>query len=360
MKKLISITIIITALLAGTVSVTAQEPQVLTVDRAVHMAIANSENIRRLNEDEILNEIQARQVRQGMFEITTDLGHLGAVMSLMHSDIAIAFQNTNRAAQRALITQSIEEIFFAIINAETTLEFLDRQIAIEQQELVFSRIRHEHGLMSATEFTAVNNRLIELQLEREQREVEIARAYRSLNEIVGSPRNTRHTVILETEFELLGTRRTVENYVWSAISQNADLRRMERELGVSYFEFEAIHGGVHARDSESPSDAFTQRDISLSRSERSLQTAQDALRNQITDQYEHVRQLERNLIILNMSYETSLTTLAINEVRLELGRMTQLEFNTFKLSLDQLRDSIRMAEVQHTFAVERLTNTHLH
>jgi len=359
MKKLVSTIVIITTLLAGTVTVAAQEPQPLTVDRAVHMAIANSENIRRLNEDEILNEIQARQIRQGMRESTFELGFLGLAVQLMHNDIAIAAQHTNRAAQRALITHSIEEIFFAIINAETTLEFLDRQIAIERQELIFSRIRHEHGLMSSADFSAANNRLLELQLEREQREVEIARAYRSLNEIVGSPRNTRHTVVLETEFEPLGTRRDVDSYIASALGNSASLRQMERELGIGQFEFDAIYG-PGARSGASTSDTFTQRDISLARSERNLQTSRDNLRNQITDQYEHVRQLERSLTILNMNYEALQTTLAINEVRLDLGRMTQLEFDTFKLNLDRSRDSIRVAEVQHTLAVERLTNTHLH
>jgi len=359
MKKLISTILAASIFFAGTVTVSAQEQPVLTVDRAVHMAIANSENIRRLAEDETLNEIQARQIRQSMRETTFELGFLGLAVQLMHNDIAIAAQHTNRAAQRALITQSIEEIFFAIINAETTLEFLDRQIAIERQELIFSRIRHEHGLMSATDFTAANNRLLELQLEREQREVEIARAYRSLNEIVGSPRNTRHTVVLETEFEPLGTRRDVDSYVASALGNNASLRQMERELGISRYEFDARYG-IDSRSGVSTSDTFTQNEISLSRSERNLQTARDNLRNQITDQYEHVRQLERSLTILNMSYETLQTTLAINEVRLDLGRMTQLEFDTFKLSLDRTRDNIRVAEVQHTFAVNRLTNTHLH
>ena len=359
MKKLISAIVVITTLLAGTVSVAAQEQPVLTVDRAVQMAIANSENIRRLTEDEILNEIQARQIRQSMRETTFELGFLGLAVQLMHSDIAIGAQHSNRAAQRAIITQSIEEIFFAIINAENTLEFLDRQIAVERQNLVFSRIRHEHGLMSATEFTAANNRLLELQLEREQREAEIARAHRSLNEVIGGGRNTRHTVVLDVEFEVLGTTRSLEHYIASAIGTNANLRRMERELGVTQFEFDARYG-IDARSGESTSDAFTEREIALSRAERNLQTARDNLRDQITDQYEHIRQLERNLIIMNLNYEALQTTLAINKVQFELGRMTQLEFDTFMLSFDRAQDSIRVSETQHTFAVQRLTNTHLH
>jgi len=338
-------------IVAGPFSVAAQERPVLTVDRAVHRAIGNSEQIRQQFEREIVNAIDARQIRQRMREAATPGEHLELVIQLMRSDITMAFQHTERAAQRAQIAQSIQEAFLAIINAEAELEFLDRRIALERQNLRFDRIRYESGLIGTNEFNEARRRLQMRELDRERLEVSITRAHRALVSIVGGSRNTRYDVELDIRFEPLNNR-PLDDYISVALGQNVNLRRQERELSVRQYELDARVS--YTRDER------TLREIPVAQFQRQIVTERQELADFITDIYEQVREYERELIRLRMDYEAMQLELEINEARLEMDRMTQLEFDEYVLGMDEARVRIRTIEAQHSLARARLLNPNLH
>ena len=351
-KIIIALTIIITTL-ASTVTVAAQQPPTLTVNQAVNRAMANSERLREMFEDALLTDIEARQIRERLrlppalsFE-----GHLSNVVQLMRNDISRAFQHTERTAQRTQVTHSIQSLFLAIIDAETSLKFMDRQLRIDRQNLNFDRIRHEHGLISEVDYTAARNNFEIEQLRRERLEEEINRAYRALIEVVGGNPNARFTIELELDFQPLGNR-PVEDYVAIALAQSASLRRQQRELSVTQYQIEA-----------SPRFSQDERiidEITLTQAERSLQSSRDFLRDTIINLYDQIIDSERSLTEQRIRYEAMYTELAINEVQLELGRMTQMEFDAFVLRMDESRDNIRRTQNNHTLNVQRLRTPSLH
>ena len=352
MKKLATTLIVTAAMLANTLAVAAAELPTLTVDRAVHRAMGNSERIIQLAEDIILEEIRGREISQRLIgEFREESILLGIAIDRMTHEIAMAFQHSDRSIQIDMITQSIQRIFLEIIKAETDLKFLDREIAIERQNFRFHQIRHEYGLMSNNDFNEARQSIQNLELQRENLEASIDRAHRSLVNIVGGSRRTRYAVQLELEFAPLCHGRTADDFVAIAFAQNAELRRARRNLDVTQYEF-------NVRGSRSDDDR-TAREIQLNRAQRNVQTLRNDLENSIINLYEDIRQMERALAGRRASYTAMQAELAVNEAMLEMERITQIEFDTFLLRMDRLRHGIHTDKADHTMMVQRLRNPNL-
>ena len=351
MKKLIAILIVVITVLSSVSVVTALERPTLTVDRAVRRALGNSEQISRLADDVIIGEINGREIRRKISEVNSEAGLLSLYVQLMMHDISRAFQHSERAIQVSIITQNVQELFLAIINAEKALEFLDRQISIERQNLRFDRIRYEHGLLSVNDFDEARRRVQNLELDRERLETEINRAHRSLISVVGGNRDTRYSVELDLDFAPIKLRH-LDYYVAAALGQNANYLRKQRELEVGRYEFEM--------GSSRDDDDRTRREILFHRDQRSIHQIRDDLINSITDLYDQIREQERSLTVMRANFETMLAQLAINEALFEMERITQIELDSFLLGLDKARDEIRVAEARYTMMVQRILNPNLH
>ncbi|MCL2618240.1 MAG: hypothetical protein FWD98_04195 [Defluviitaleaceae bacterium] len=350
MKKLVTAAALVITIFAGTVAVQAQETTVLTVDRAVHRAINNSESIRRLAENVVLEEISGRQLSQALMESTHESILLSTAIARMTHEIAMAFSHTDRTTQIALITQSVQQGFLAILNAEARMEFMEREIAIARQKHRFDRVRYEHGLLSVHDFNAAARAITNLEIERESLQTEINRAHRQLASIVGGGRTARFCVELELDFAPF-TSRPVEDYVAITLAQNADLRRALRQLEVTRFEYE--HRSARNDDDR------TARTIEFNRAQRNVMQIREDLESSLLDLYDQIRAQERSLTILRAGYEAMLAQYEINAAMLDMERITQLAFDEFALGLDEMRHSITSAEAGHTLMVQRLRNPNL-
>lgn len=354
MKRFISAVAFVVALAIGIVPVAAGERPSMTLRQAVDRAIAHSESLRRMDEREQLTEMQALQNRLNMLESESNM-LLAASIANMRYDIARVFSIADRHIQIETLEQSIMTLYMAIVQAEVDLEFYDTDLDIRRRRLAVYRLRNENGLLSDHEFNTAQRAYHQAQLQRHSLEEALDDAYRALEDVLRSVSRggVRYVIEFDLPFEPLGSR-TQDAFAEAAVAGNAGLRRDARELEVRRFEQQRPHG-------ENPQTPLQreQARLNLDWAERDHNTNRTNIRNAAGTLYRSIRSMEANRTVQREQLTTLRSQLDINKHLVELGRMTQLDLDQFRLDLARAEESLRRTEVNHALSLRRLSNPNL-
>jgi len=301
----------------------------LAVADAVKFAIERSTELKNLDENAYLNELNRDTLRNSVIQTVTEAQFINAQVQIMQNELRQAMFNENIALQKLSIEYTITRYFIAIISAERDLRLYDANLELSERQLTISKVRAELGLMSQIAYDTQKSNYEKDVSAREIRTIGIANAYRTLNNAMGKETNKRYALVLEYAFEPL-PETNLTRYINESINGNVAIKNRENELA-------ALEYRLQLTSDRDVSDELT---ININQVKRALSDAKSNVEDKITSCYNDIRSMETQYALNMKELDDMRGQLMIKEVQLELGRLTQIDADTYKYQISAMENRV--------------------
>lgn len=343
----------------GTSFDTLQEKYDLTVDQAVTDAIAFSRDLKNLEENiEIVedNEVAVRNAWYvlGDGDTVSDYQTVRSY-SVQLRQIANTLSNysKNEEIAKEKIEYNIRSLFYSIKAAEDSLALYDEQIDIQARQLKIYETMLELGKLSQVEYNGYKQDYDTLVSDKKAVETQISAAYRSLNQLMGKDINQQYNIVVDDiAFAEMGDV-SLEYEINKAIAENQTIKEAGEAVDVNKYSLDTFV------DSSTPSSDRAQTQNNYAQSTRTYADAKTSLRAAMTELYENIREAERTYRDNEKELATMEEQLKVKETQLSLGKITQLELDAYKLSIDSLKNTMDNAAYDHDIMVRQFGNSNL-
>lgn len=343
----------------GTSYDTLAEAYDLTIDQATTDAIAFSRDLKDLESSIDLTEDSEQVVRSTWSVLTA--GDTQSEYETYHSiavqlrEVAIALENysANEEIAKETIEYNIRNIFYNIHNAEKSLELYDENIDVNARQLKIYEKMLELGKLSQVEYNDYKQEYDTLVSDKAATQTEIDSAYRSLNELMGKDINQKYNLIVDDITFVDMEDVSLDYEINKAISSNQTIKSAEDAMNLAKYDIDSwIDGGTVSTDR-------TQKQSTYEKSTRTYEDAKTNLKNEMTSLYENIREAERTYKDNASKLATMEEQLKVKETQYSLGKITELELDAYKLSIDQLKLTMETAAYTHDIMVRQFQNSNL-
>lgn len=343
----------------GTSYSTLSEKYDLTIDQAVTDAIAYSRDLKTLAEDMDLTEDNEKVVRnswaaQNDGETVSDYEatHSYAVQ-LRQLANTLSNYSANEEIAKQKIEYNIRSLFYSIKTAEDSLALYDAEIDIQARQLKIYETMLELGQLSQVEYNDYKETYDTLVSDRKAVESQISSAYRSLNQIMGKDINQQYNIILDdVTFTEMGDV-SLEYEINKALATNQSVKEAQQTVDLNKYSLDSFI------DSSTVSSDRTETENSYAQSTRNLEDTKTSLRASMTELYENIIEAERTYKDNAASLANMEEQLKVKETQYELGQITELELDAYKLSIETLRYNMESAVYDHDIMVREFQNSNL-
>ncbi len=343
----------------GTSYSTLSEKYDLTIDQAVTDAIAYSRDLKTLAEDMDLTEDNEKVVRnswaaQNDGETVSDYEttHSYAVQ-LRQLANTLSNYSANEEIAKQKIEYNIRSLFYSIKTAEDSLDLYDAEIDIQARQLKIYETMLELGQLSQVEYNDYKETYDTLVSDRKAVESQISSTYRSLNQIMGKNINQQYNIILDDiTFTEMGDV-SLEYEINKALATNQSVKEAQQTVDLNKYSLDSFI------DSSTVSSDRTETENSYAQSTRNLEDTKTSLRASMTELYENIIEAERTYKDNAASLANMEEQLKVKETQYELGQITELELDAYKLSIETLRYNMESAVYDHDIMVREFQNSNL-
>jgi len=297
----------------------ADEPERLTVSEAVKFAVNRSTELKNLDENEYLNELTRDTLETTKRESITESQYINSLVSIMQNELRQAMFSENITLQKIMIEYAVTRYFAAVIATERDLFLYDKNLELSQKNLEIAKVRRELGLLSENSYDSLKLNFDKDSANREAKIIAIDNAYRALNSVMGKDLDVRWELVMDIEYEPL-PEINLTRYVTDSTEANVAIKARENDLAVAEYKF------LMSRDLGNASEL----EISATQAMRSLEDAKKNFEEKIISCHKEILNMEIRYAVNLKDYEDMQNQLAIKETQFELGRLTQIDIDTYK------------------------------
>ena len=330
-KKIFTVFIINIFLLSGAVCVSAGDDGVkrLTIGEAASLAVERSSELKNLDENAYLNELNRTQLENQKRESTTETQFINAMISLFQNELRQAMFGENKALQRLSIEFLITKYFAAVISAERDLFLYDISLELSEKNLKIAETRHNLGMLSKNAFeTQKHNHEKEI-ANRGAKTIAIENAYRALNGMTGQDLDARYELVLDAPYEPLGDY-DIDLYIQESAAVNTAIKNKENDLRLAEYRLNITGDNVSKEDLE----------INLRQARRALSDAIENFGEKLISCHKDIKNIEKQFALNQRDYEEMQIQLVIKETQFGLGKLTQTDVDNHKYQMLQLEIKI--------------------
>ena len=330
---------------------TQEDDDVLTVDEALSKAIAYSSTLKSLYEQKEINELSADDTRTSLVNSSEyiDLTNLNVELkNLMYN---IQNYGTNVEIEKEKIRLNIIELFASIINAEDAIDLYEEEIELNERELKIAEVKNSLGLLSQTEYNGLVTENETVKSTKQSLESALDEAYASLNQILGQDIDTKYTVELNIEYEPLGDV-DLDYAIAKATTNSQSIKDLEEAAEIAGYKVDVYSVEYSGGYEESVRNSYAQATRELADAKTSMEV--------------NLKSLYNNIVSAETTYNNNLASLAqqkqeleVKKVQLELGKITQLEYDQAEYQINQLENTIKQSVYSHYVDVCRFNNPDL-
>lgn len=343
----------------GTSYDTLSEKYDLTIDQAVTDAIAFSRDLKNLEENIDLVEDNEAVVRnswasQNNGETISDYEttHSYAVQ-LRELANTLSNYSANEEIAKQKIEYNIRSLFYNIKAAEDSLALYDEQIDVQARQLKVYETMLNLGKLSQVEYNDYKQTYDTLVSDKKAVETQISSAYRSLNQLMGKDINQQYNIIVDDlTFTEMGDV-SLDYEINKAIATNQTVKEAEDSVNLNKYSLDSFVDG------STVSSNRTQTENSYAQSTRTLEDTKTNLKAEMTSLYENIREAERTYRDNEASLANMEEQLKVKETQYSLGKITELELDAYKLSIDTLKNTMENAVYSHDIMVRQFQNSNL-
>lgn len=337
---------------AASTSASEQEDDgILTVDEALTKAIAYSRTLKSLYEQNEINELTADDTRTSLVNSSEYVDVTNLNVELKNLMYNIQNYGTNVEIEKEKIRLNIIELFASIISAEDAVDLYDEKIELNERELKIAEVKNSLGLLSQTEYNALVTENESVKSSKQSLESALDSAYTSLNQILGQNIDTKYVVQLDIEYEPLGD--VDLNYaITKASTSSQTIKKLEEAAEIAEYQLDVYSVEYSGGYKESAQNNYAQ-------ATRELADAKTEMEANVKNLYNSIISAETTYNNNLASLEQQKQELEVKKVQLELGKITQLEYDQAEYQIKELENTIKQSVYSHYVDVCKFNNPDL-
>ncbi len=325
----------------------------LTVEMAIDEAIKYSRDIKNLEENVEILEDTMREVHS-YWEVASDYStNHSLAVQLRQLTINLSSFSDNQEKAKEKIAYNVKNIFYAIDTLEKSLDIYDKQLDLSKRNLVVYETMLNLGKISQVDYNNYKYEYDKLVSDRANVENQINSTFRTLNQLMGKDINQKYNIIVDdVDFVDMG-KVDVSYEINKSLETNQTVKSAKDAYYIADYDIKSYVDGPNV------SADRKEKEAKRNQAQRTLEDTKTSLKNQMTSLYENIMDSERvykeNESKLNLLNEQ----LKVKEVQFSLGKITQLELDSHKLSIESLKLTMESSAKNHQLSVEQFKNSDL-
>lgn len=325
----------------------------LTVEMAIDEAIKYSRDIKNLEENVEILEDTMREVHS-YWEVASDYStNHSLAVQLRQLTINLSSFSDNQEKAKEKIAYNVKNIFYAIDTLEKSLDIYDKQLDLSKRNLVVYETMLNLGKISQVDYNNYKYEYDKLVSDRANVENQINSTFRTLNQLMGKDINQKYNIIVDdVDFVDMG-KVDVSYEINKSLETNQTVKSAKDAYYIADYDIKSYVDGPNV------SADRKEKEAKRNQAQRTLEDTKTSLKNQMTSLYENIIDSERvykeNESKLNLLNEQ----LKVKEVQFSLGKITQLELDSHKLSIESLKLTMESSAKNHQLSVEQFKNSDL-
>ncbi len=329
----------------------------LTIEDAVAKAISYSRNIKNMDESFEIAEIEQKMTRyawQSASDATANITYAIALRNLTNN---LKNYDSNKEAEKEKIEYNIKQLFYGLKDAERSIELYDESIELSKRQLKIYDVMLKVGKMSQIQYNEAVTACQTLEANKLSLENSIASAYRSLNQLMGENINKKYNIVVEDmEYKPVSSELDLDAAITKALSSNSTLKGLSDSVDVAKMSVDTYGYRATTGETNSNKESLVSQ---YEQASRGLADTKTALTSGVTAIYDNIKNAEntyqQNVLKLNdMENE-----LKLKETQLKLGKITQIELDQYKYSIEQLKAQQESAVRSYELLVMQFNNSNL-
>lgn len=342
-------------------SETVQEPTMLTYEKAVELAIKESNDLKNLKLDK---ESKTIKIDDALDQFGTSLydPQVLALMKLQKSDKI----NTDKTAKmenyiKQALAFKIKSTFTNINLMEKDLELKKMQLSNMNKKRDTLALKLEYGMESRTNLTTKDIEINQAKKDIEKLEKELEEQYIELNKSIGYDSFKRYEIEkIALEYEpIKDTQEDIDFKATRAISSDINIWGKKQQLDIQRIDvdFYALNyiSGLPSNKQANPTP-YKALDLDSKITSNEIEQAKEDLRKSVIDKYNSIKKLEIAYENTNLKLKELEEKKRILEVAIQAGTAINQDYNDLLLGINEVNNGIDKIKSQHALLVEMYNN----
>ena len=338
-----------------------QEPTMLTYEKAVELAIKESNDLKNLKLDK---ESKTIKIDDALDQFGTSLydPQVLALMKLQKSDKI----NTDKTAKmenyiKQALAFKIKSTFTNINLMEKDLELKKMQLSNMNKKRDTLALKLEYGMESRTNLTTKDIEINQAKKDIEKLEKELEEQYIELNKSIGYDSFKRYEIEkIALEYEpIKDTQEDIDFKATRAISSDINIWGKKQQLDIQRIDvdFYALNyiSGLPSNKQANPTP-YKALDLDSKITSNEIEQAKEDLRKSVIDKYNSIKKLEIAYENTNLKLKELEEKKRILEVAIQAGTAINQDYNDLLLGINEVNNGIDKIKSQHALLVEMYNN----
>ena len=338
-----------------------QEPTILTYEKAVELAIKESNDLKNLKLDK---ESKTIKIDDALDQFGTSLydPEVLALMKLQKSDKI----NTDKTAKmenyiKQALAFKIKSTFTNINLMEKDLELKKMQLSNMNKKRDTLALKLEYGMESRTNLTTKDIEINQAKKDIEKLEKELEEQYIELNKSIGYDSFKRYEIEkIALEYEpIKDTQEDIDFKATRAISSDINIWGKKQQLDIQRIDvdFYALNyiSGLPSNKQANPTP-YKALDLDSKITSNEIEQAKEDLRKSVIDKYNSIKKLEIAYENTNIKLKELEEKKRILEGAIQAGTAINQDYNDLLLGINEVNNGIDKIKSQHALLVEMYNN----
>ena len=332
----------------------------LTVSQAAKRAIANNNSIKNAVENTTLSDENLRKAYDNLYSAKTNDAILNAEVTIMNQEMRRSLDIENIEAQKENVEYNIMKYFNSITNAEKNLEIFEDLLKIDKKKLDIAKVKLELGKLSQADFETQQANYDKSLKSKQTYQASIDKAYRTLNNYMGTKAETRYNLILELEYKLSGEI-NITTHTDKFLKESLSIKEAENSLKTAQYRVDNYSDPYDPQTgviSESY-NAYEQLIISANQASRSLTDTKTSVKENIISAYDSLKDSESSIETKETDIKALYKEYDILKLKFQMGKATQLELDDKLYTIHYQEESLRQAKNSHALTMISFSSPNL-
>ncbi|MDR1689505.1 MAG: TolC family protein, partial [Clostridiales bacterium] len=325
-------------------------PEILSVASAVNYAVANSNSLKKAQEDNYIAKENHETLLWSFQSAVTEEEHIKAAIALTRNEVQTALAYPEIANQKKSLELTITRYFDTILSAERSLELYDKKLELDKKDLEITKVKAELGLVSKSALDSARLAYDKAAINRSSKVKAINDAYKTLRQTMGVSENKKFEVALEFTYKPFAED-NLDGYINDAYTSNLQIITLTENYNLAKYEHDMTSfSSLLERESS---------ELKLTQQLRSIEEAKTKLRDTLKTYYEDILSAEQSYDLALIDIAAMEKQLEIKKTQLEIGKITKIEVDKYEYEILNAQNSLEDIIAKHEMAVLQFVNTEL-
>lgn len=344
MKKINIFLLTLVFVVSSSLAAFAAEPEPITYQQAVDMALKNSYALRNAEADIERTDEVREKAGDNIDYIPADGDSSEASKAftrLVQADINWMLSKKALEIERDTIGYSVKQYYNAVLQAQEKKNLSDLALENEYWQNRINEFKYQVGMLSGIERINSNSSYSAAKDSQKAAEKALDDAYHKFNQIVGLPVESRTSLADQPEMKIMENI-DLETKVNQVVSDSYSVWQANQQIALAKLNLD-----LYTFNDPSNSDTYKAKEIDVEKKENSAEDTKKNLAQSVRTLYYNIRQSEDQYSGLQAKYNAAEQSLKIMQVKFDIGMATKADLISAQYTAEQLKQQMLDVCAQH-------------